>query len=209
MQTLAAAAPAISTSGLTTLGIVSLVATSSVFAALLTQFFGWVRDWLRDRREGKFAALYLAHALNAYTKACAHTVDDVGNHAASDGAVGRRHSNIPILPEYPEVNWGALGIVLTEAVMEFRVAIDEEREGLEFQLEVDDGEDVEAAAIAEAIERGIAAADMARRLRARWKLREPAMGWAEEHLRETQANRAREARRGEKQRGTLPAIPST
>lgn len=113
--------------GWTTAQIVTLVATSSVVSALLTQGLAWLREWLGETKQAKFAALYIALALEAYARTCATDIGESETYEASSEAAGAPHGNLTELPDFPEVDWRAFGIKQSEQAMGFRVEIDNER----------------------------------------------------------------------------------
>lgn len=112
--------------GWTTAQIITLVATSSVFAALLTQGLAWLREWHGETKQAKFAALYIALALEAYARTCATDIGESETYEASGEAAGAPHGNLTELPDFPEVDWKAFGIKQAEEAMGFRVEIDNE-----------------------------------------------------------------------------------
>jgi hypothetical protein len=176
------AAPA-ATAALGTLGIISLVAGSSLLAAIITVGVGVLRDWLKERKDGKFAALYVAHALDNYTKASSSMVYDSKNFESANGQMGERHFNVLDLPVYPDVNWNTLGITYTQEAMLFRAKVQEAQEELRFQLEVaGDYHDVIGMAQHMASLLGIEAAELARKIRKLKWLRHPPVSHAEKHL---------------------------
>lgn len=113
--------------GWTTAQIITLVATSSVVSALLTQGLAWLREWLGEAKQAKFASLYIALALEAYARTCATDIGESETYEASSEAAGVPHGNLSELPELPEVDWRAFGIKQSEQAMGFRVEIDNER----------------------------------------------------------------------------------
>jgi len=147
-------------------GVMTLVATSSVLAALLTQGLAGWRDWMSEKRNDRFSALYLALALEAYAEACSALIDHAGNFDRSDGHMGRPARNVDELPEYPEIEWKALGIKDAVAVMSFRTELDSRRSQIIAVREfLDDDDDITAEACRAAAEFGLKAGALAKRLR--------------------------------------------
>lgn len=170
--------------------IVSLVATSSVLSAGMTVGAAWLRERLGERREGKFAALTIALALERYAEACSDALYDSHNFVSSSGSFGRDLASVDDLPEYPSVNWKALGIDDTEAAMSFRTDVDFEQGRLASMREfVDDDEVLEQARVSVA-EVGSAAANLAKRLRSTRGLRPLARDGREVHLRDSKVEYA-------------------
>lgn len=130
------------TAGLTTIQAVTLVATSSVLAAALTQGLVWLKDHRGETKEGKFSALYIALAFEDYARACASVIGDNRTFASSRGAAGDQHGNLAELPEFPSVNWKALGITDTEKAMAFRTRLDGKRAGFSFLWTVTDEDSI-------------------------------------------------------------------
>lgn len=158
---------------------------SGVLAAIFTQGVAWLREWLGESKEGKFAALYLAIALDAYAEACSTLIYDSENWESSRGNAGRAVGQIDSLPEYPAVNWKALGIVDTEAAMSFRTDVDWARGQLTVMQEANDADDIVEQARMSAAEMGLAAAMLAKQFRFDKKLGALRRAFAEEHLRES------------------------
>lgn len=142
-----------------------IVLTSSASGAILTLLVTWGREHRRTRKAGKFAALFLADALERYARACAEVVQEVRNFDASNGDIGHRHLNIPTLPDYPAIDWSALGVAPAESAMIFRAEVDQLRAELAFLSQVEDGETVEADAVRGALAKGKGALLMAAELR--------------------------------------------
>ncbi len=115
------------TTAWTTVQIISLVGGSSVLAAFVTHGVALVRERFGEARSEKFAALYIAVALEEYARTTATLLGESETHEDSNGAAGKAHSNLAELPEYPEVNWQAFGIRRAEAAMGFRVDVDSQR----------------------------------------------------------------------------------
>lgn len=147
--------------------IVTLAAGSSVLAAILTQGVAWIREWLGENREGKFAALYIAIALETYAEECSTVIYDTRNYVSSDGNVGERHGNLASIPEYPAVNWQAFGIKPAEEAMNFRTEVGTAREAIKFLWNVDFEDAVVEQVLADSAELGLRAFRMAKQFRTR------------------------------------------
>lgn len=108
-------------------GIIGLVAGSSVIASVVTLSATWGRDLLGWNAKRKFAALYLAIALEEYARTTATLLGESETHEDSNGAAGTAHSNLAALPDYPDVDWEAFGIKRAEAAMGLRTEVDSQR----------------------------------------------------------------------------------
>jgi len=184
---------------------------SGVLAAAFTQGIGWLREWSGETKEGKFAALYLAIALEAYADACSTLIYDSHNWDSSSGNAGRAVGQIDSLPDYPEVNWKALGIEDTVAAMSFRSDVDFARSYLTAMHEFDDDDDIVEQTRMSAAEMGLAAAMLAKRFRFDKRLPALKRASAEEHLRESKEKylerRAKVAARRAAERAANPDDP--
>jgi hypothetical protein len=147
---------------------IALVAvTSSAFGAIVTLIVtGW-REGRRKKEAGKFAALFLADALEKYARTCAELLEDVRNFHGSNGQIGERHVNVPELPPYPSIDWNALGLKDAEWAMAFRAGVEETRAELAFLWQVDDDDSVEGDAERHAGAKGRQALTFAADLRKR------------------------------------------
>lgn len=152
--------------GLSTVQIVSLVATSSVVAAFLTQGFAWLREWVGEAKQAKFAALYISIALESYARTCASLIGDSETYEWSSEAAGTAHGNIAELPDFPEVDWKAFGIKHAERAMTFRTKIDNDRAMIRDMWENLDEDDIVPIVREKAGEHGLAALAMAEMFRA-------------------------------------------
>lgn len=165
MQHLVAAQPAVAASaGITTTQLIVLLLSSSVLAAFLTQGAVWLRDWLAETKNRKFAALYLALALEDYGEMLSDDIMDAENEAAQSQE-GRFLFSVRAVPDYPEVDWKALGIKRTVAAMSFRVKVDRIRTQYSAEAEFVDFEDVSIAARISAVELGREAIALGRAFR--------------------------------------------
>jgi hypothetical protein len=142
-------------------GIIGLVAGSSVIASVVTLSATWVRDLLGWNAKRKFAALYLAIALEEYARATATLLGESETHYSSDGAAGTAHANIAALPEYPVVDWEAFGIKRAEAAMGFRTDVDSQRSWISGYWEFADEDEVVPEMQERAAKLGLKAFEMA------------------------------------------------
>jgi hypothetical protein len=171
--------------GWTAAQIITLAAGSSVVAAILTQAAAIFREQSSEVKEGKFAALYVANALETYAEACSTAIYDVKNHESSNGEMGAAHTNIMSLADYPTVNWQALGIGYAESAMNFRTEVDATREAIRFLWDVDFDDAVIDRVLEDSAELGLRAFQMATQLRLTKGLtpRPPVRGFSvEDHL---------------------------
>lgn len=105
-------------------GLITLVAGSSVLAALVSQGLTAFIDSRKTNKDGSFAALYLAVALESYASDCLSVLSDSENYESSDGHAGSAHGNVPDLPDYPaSIEWKPFGIKRTTEAMSFRVEV--------------------------------------------------------------------------------------
>lgn len=158
--------PTTDVTGLSTGQIVSLVATSSVVAAFLTQGLAWFREWWGEAKQAKFAALYISIALEAYARTCASVISDSETYEASNESAGAGHGNIAEIPEYPDVDWKAFGIKHAERAMTFRTKIDNDRAMIRDLWEHGEEEDIVPLVREKSGEHGLAALAMAEMFRA-------------------------------------------
>ncbi|MGB3469760.1 MAG: hypothetical protein WBA51_02935 [Erythrobacter sp.] len=127
---------------LTSLQIASLVAGSSVLAAVVTQGVSWFRDHLKSKGNSDFAKVYLIAALEGYAAEASNSISDSENYEASDGATGRPVSNIPTLDAFTDkIEWRALGADTTKQMLRFQVDIEEVRASISFEWDVIGDED--------------------------------------------------------------------
>lgn len=167
-KTVQLAIPAVSTIsanvGFSTTQLLILVLTSTVVASIVTQVATVMRDRGAEAKNRKFAALYLALALEDYGEKVSDDIIDAENEAAQSEE-GRFLFNVRAVPQYPEVDWKALGIKRTVAAMSFRVEIDRIRTQLSAEAEFVDYEDVSLEARTLAVELGREAIALARAFR--------------------------------------------
>lgn len=126
----------------TTWGIITLVGGSSVFAAIVTQGVGWLRDWWKAKVNREFATVYLVAALERYANEASNAISDSENYDSSDGEIGRAVVNVPELTAYPDsIEWTALGPKTTKRMLAFQVEIEAIRSSIAFHWEVTGDED--------------------------------------------------------------------
>ncbi|HEX3365208.1 hypothetical protein [Phenylobacterium sp.] len=142
-------------------GIIGLVAGSSVIASVVTLSATWVRDLLGWNARRKFAALYLAIALEQYARTTATLLGESETHDDSNGAAGTAHSNFAALPEYPGVDWEAFGIKRAEAAMGLRTEVDSQRSWISGYWEFAEEEEVVPEMQERAAKLGLKAFEMA------------------------------------------------
>ena len=152
-------------------GLVALVAGSSVLAAVVTQGASWIRDWVKQIKDGSYAALYLAIALESYASECASCIGESENYDSSGGHAGNIHGNIPDLPAYPDsVEWKPLGIARTAEAMSFRVEIETIKAMITDHWDYLDEDDVVPMVREEAARLGSKALELAIDFRNAWKI---------------------------------------
>lgn len=117
--TFGGAAPA----ALTTLGIIALLLGSSVLAAFVTVGVNWLREWIAETKNRKFAAFYLALALEKFGEVCSDAIYASDNHESETREDPTLHW-VPSLPEYPDVDWKAFGVSRTVEAMTLRVEVE-------------------------------------------------------------------------------------
>ncbi len=153
----------------TTIELLTVVAGSSVVAALVTQGVSIVRDWRKEKRDGKFSALYLAIALEAYAEECATLIMDSENYRNSGGHAGTPHGNIEGIPDYPDaIEWKAFGIKDTTRAMSFRVEVDTRKNHIKDYWEYGDEDDILPLVREEAARLGSKALELAKSFRKSW-----------------------------------------
>jgi hypothetical protein len=140
---------------------------SGMLAALFTQGLSWLRDTWRDKRDAKFAALYIATALEAHARTCAALTGDSELYEDSGENAGKPHGNIAEMAEYPEVEWKAFGIKDSERAMAFRTKIDADRAMIRERWEFEDEDSIVPEVREKSAEYGLTALRMAETFRAK------------------------------------------
>ena len=108
-----------------TSGIITLVAGSSVLAALVTQAVAALREGRNRSRDASLSALYLAIAFESYAGDCSSALGESEAYEASNHHAGAAIGNVPDLPEFPSsIEWKPLGIQHTTKAMSFRVEVE-------------------------------------------------------------------------------------
>lgn len=154
---------------LSTTELLTIVAGSSVVAALVTQGTTVVRDWWKSERDGKFSALYLAIALEDYADKCSSLISDSQNYQNSDGHAGSPRGNLDHMPDFPSaIEWKPLGIKDATKAMSFRVEVASTQSMISGHWEFGDEEDVPPVVREEAARLGMKALDLAIALRKKW-----------------------------------------
>jgi hypothetical protein len=128
---------------LDTISPVTLVLSSSVCAALMTQGLVTLRECIKNRMDSGFSKLYLALALEAYASQCLSEISDSESYIQTNGHAGFAHGNIPDLAPYPEaIEWKAMGLKSTTAALSFRVDIETTEAMISYNQEhMRDGDD--------------------------------------------------------------------
>lgn len=122
---------------LTSIEIVTLVAGSSVLAAVVTQGVSWLRDHMKSKSNREFATVYLVAALEGYAAEASNAISDSENYETSDGQIGRPVSNIPALDTFPDaIDWRALGPETTKQMLSFQVNLESVRASIAFDWDV-------------------------------------------------------------------------
>ena len=128
---------------LTSIEIVTLVAGSSVLAAVVTQGVSWLRDHMKSRSNREFAKVYLVAALEGYAAEASNAISDSENYETSDGQIGRPVGNIPMLDGFPDtIDWHSLGPDTTKQMLSFQVDIESVRASIAFEWDVVGDEDL-------------------------------------------------------------------
>lgn len=153
-------------------GLITLVAGSSVLAALVSQGVAAFRESRKTNKDGSFAALYLAVALESYASNCASVLSDSENYQSSGGHAGSAHSTVPDLPDYPtSIEWKPFGIKQTTQAMSFRVEVESAKAMLsEYWDFVGDEDDVVPVMRQETARLGKKALGLAIDFRKEWKI---------------------------------------
>ena len=191
-----------STAGITTLGLLITIGTSSVVAALVTTGVTWLRDQLRTKKDDKFSALYLALTLEAYGAECATFLSDAETWISSHEAAGEAHGNLPELPPWPsDIDWKALGIDDTTRALTLAAAIASTRSYVSGLYEYDD-EDAFLSFREKTAAMGKRALQLAQELRFARTLKpaEPASDWLVENYLDERTAEYAEIRRRDRER---------
>jgi hypothetical protein len=139
--------------------------------ALLTQLATFFRDWWNKREEGRFEALTLALALEAYASNCSEPYFSLSNYVSSKYATEEPSGSVPSLPEFSEkTNWRSLGVKAASDVLGFRVRVNTAHGALSNTWEFDGKAVAWDEAADTGIELGAAALRIARGMRARFRL---------------------------------------
>lgn len=153
------------------LTFVLAVASSTVFAAVITQLVTIVRDHRKTKREAAFTALFVAIALEDYASTCSNLISDSENFDSTDGQVGKAHGKVAELPDYPaSVEWKPFGIDDTTKVLSFRVDVDNTRAMLSDMWDFQDEDSIVPLVREQSARLGRDALALAADLRQRWRL---------------------------------------
>ena len=112
-------------------GLISVVAAfSSIVGALLTQGIAAWREGRRRSTAARISALYAASALESYADACIESIEELNSVEYSvglingDGTLEEKFRLVAEIPAYPvQIDWAALGVEVTEEVLNFRVHV--------------------------------------------------------------------------------------
>jgi hypothetical protein len=88
------------------------------------QIFVVIKDHYLASREGKFSALYAALFFEQYADLCSQRFGEKEAYDVTDRRVGADHNALPELADFPkEIDWHKVGIAMTEEAFAFRVAV--------------------------------------------------------------------------------------
>lgn len=139
--------------------------------AVLTQLATFFRDWWNKREEGRFNALTLALALEAYAAECTEPHYALSNYVSSNYNTTEPSGTLPTLPEFSEkTNWRSLGVRTASDVLGFRVRVNTAHSALSDTWEFEGKVSAWGEAADTSIELGAAALLIARKLRSRFRL---------------------------------------
>lgn len=147
---------------------------TAISAAAATQAASALKDRLITNNERKFSLLYGALFFERYGENCATYLSDIDQYEATQGGLGQDHGALPQVPEFPdEISWSRVGIRLTEEAFAFRVQVGATQQSISFLRDFDppDGGDAELKSALP--ELGLAALEIARKMRSAAKLRQP------------------------------------
>ena len=126
----------------TSVEIITLVAGSSVLAAVVTQGVSWLRNHIQSKSNRAFAKVYLVAALEGYAAEASNAISDSENYETSDGQIGRPVGNIPMLDTFPDtIDWRSLGPKTTKQMLSFQVDLENIRASFAFDWDVVGDED--------------------------------------------------------------------
>jgi len=175
-----------------------------VVGVVLNQGYTTVREWRGRRRSGEIAAMILAFALEDYADKCASTRATYADYRSSRGASGEPDSSLPVLPDFSDkTDWRSLGKKRTAEVLGFHARVGNERGYIRAMWQhADEGSGWPEVA-ARAVELGVAALKIARRLRKEFRLDPPptAPGWDVGEYLEGEAEEVRKWRDAERRAG--------
>lgn len=123
---------------LTWFQILSLVAGSSVIAALLTQFLSAAQERFRRGRAASFLAIKIATLLETFSEKCMSVIGDFDTYRQSSGSAGGQTTKLPNVDPFPEDadGWRALPQRLTAKVLSFPNHIRAAQESISFSWSV-------------------------------------------------------------------------
>lgn len=139
--------------------------------ALLTQLATFFRDWWNKREEGRFTALTMALSLEAYASACSEPYFTLSTYVSSSYNTEEPSGSIPSLPDFSDkTNWRSLGVRAASDVLGFRVRVNTAHGALHDTWQFEGHVSAWGEAADAGIELGAAALEIARGLRAKFKL---------------------------------------
>lgn len=147
--------------------IITLVAGSSVLAAILTQLLAALQEHLRRRRAASFLAIRMATILEKFAEACMSIIGDFDTFEQSFGAAGARTTKLPNLEAFPDDadGWRALPTSLTANALSFPNHVAAGQERISFTWSVADEHSAWDDCKDECTKLGLAAWEMAHALR--------------------------------------------
>jgi hypothetical protein len=140
---------------------------TAVATAFAAQVALLIKDHWIQNREGRFSSLYAALFFEQYAADCSYVLGEKDAFISSDGHAGTDGGSLPPLPDFPEeIDWQRVGIRLTEDAFAFRIARESAQTMINYLYNYDppDGGDFEMQV--ETAAKGLAALDLACRIRA-------------------------------------------
>ncbi len=126
----------------TWVGVVTLVASSSVVSALLTQALIWWRDAKGKGEDRRLATIYLTAALKNFAREAYALVMASERFEESHGAAGNLARNLPEPPcSLENIDWKVLGADRTGEFLEFVSQVEQLRAFVDtfWEMELDNG----------------------------------------------------------------------
>lgn len=159
--------------------VVTLSLSSSVIGSFLTQAALHWREQTSSKREAAYLALRLATVFERYAHDAADMVNDNDNFASSRGEVGQWKAELPSLGSLPDEKerWRDLPVELTSSVLDFTPTRDTGERRIRQAYDVMDAEEASAILRTSALQLGMRALNVGRRLREAYKLPKPEESW--------------------------------